>query len=115
MLRHIVGLGILIAALSHAAVTRVEITERADLPMAGFERISGKLHFALDPKLPANKQIVDLALAPKNGQGLVEFASDFLVFRPKDAAKSNGTALLEIVNRGRSQMWTMLNSGANGN
>ncbi len=100
---------------AQAAVTRVEITERADLPVAGFERISGKLHFALDPKLPANKNVVDLALAPKNGQGHVEFASDFLVFRPKDAAKSNGTALLEIVNRGRTQMWSMLNSGANSN
>ncbi len=114
-LRHIFALGFVIAALAPAAVTRVEITERADLPVTGFERISGKLHFALDPKLPANKIIVDLALAPKNGQGLVEFASDFLVFRPKDAAKSNGTALLEIVNRGRTQMWSMLNSGANSN
>jgi hypothetical protein len=114
-LRHIIGLGLVFAALAQAAVTRVEIVERADLPMAGFERISGKLHFALDPKLAASKQIVDLHLAPKNGQGLVEFSSDFLVFRPKDVAKSNGTALLEIVNRGRSQMWTMLNSGANAN
>lgn len=115
MLRHILALGVLCAALGSAAVSRVEIAERADLPVAGFERIGGKLHFALDPKLAANKHIVDLAHAPKNAQGLVEFASDFLVFRPKDAAKSNGTALLEIVNRGRTQMWSMLNSGANSN
>ncbi len=110
-----VALILAFAALASAAVTRVEITQRQDLPIAGFERIEGKLHFAVDPKLPANKAIVDVALAPKNPQGLVEFASDFLAFRPKDAAKSNGTALLEIVNRGRSQMWTMLNSGANSN
>jgi len=115
MLRHVFAVGLFAAAVAQAAVSRVEITERADLPVAGFERIGGKLHFALDPKLPANKGIVDLALAPKNAQGLVEFASDFLVFRPKDAAKSNGTALLEIVNRGRSQMWSMLNTGANSN
>ena len=115
MLRPLFTMGLLFAAMASAGVTRVEITQRADLPVAGFERIEGKLHFALDPKLAANKGIVDLALAPKNAQRLVEFASDFLVFRPKDAAKSNGTALLEIVNRGRSQMWTMLNSGANAN
>jgi hypothetical protein len=115
MLRHLFALGVFCAALASAAVTRVEITQRADLPVAGFERIEGKLHFAVDPKLAANKGIVDLALAPKNAQGLVEFASDFLVFRPKDAAKSNGTALLDIVNRGRTPIWTMLNSGANGN
>ncbi|MEP7354904.1 MAG: alpha/beta hydrolase domain-containing protein [Acidobacteriota bacterium] len=105
----------LFSLVAHAAVTRVEVTERADLPVAGFERITGKLHFAEDPKLAANKAIVDLALAPKNAQGLVEFTSDFQVFRAKDIGKSNGTALLEIVNRGRSLMWTSFNTGANAN
>lgn len=115
MLRRVLALILAAAPFAAAAVTRVEITHREDLPVAGFERIEGKVHFAVDPKLPANKGIVDLALAPKNAQGLVEFASDLLVFRPKDAAKSNGTALLDIVNRGRPAAWTMLNSGANSN
>lgn len=115
MPRRILTLGALFATLTHAAVTRVEVTEHADLPIAGYERAAGKLHFALDPKLAANRAIVDLALAPKNAQGLVEFSADFLVFRAKDAAKSNGTALFEIVNRGRGQMWSALNTGANGN
>lgn len=108
-------LGTLFAALTQAAVTRVEVTEHADLPVAGYERITGKLHFAVDPKLAANRAIVDLALAPKNGQGLVEFSADFQVFRAKDAARSNGTALFEVVNRGRGPMWSALNTGANGN
>lgn len=105
----------LFAAITNAAVTRVEITQRADLPMAGFERIEGKLHFALDPKLPANKIIVDLALAPKNAQGLVEFSADFQVFRAKDAAKSNGTAVIDILNRGRPTVMSMFNYGGNAN
>jgi hypothetical protein len=112
MLRCILALLAAVQTLP-GAVSRVEITERADLPVAGFERISGKLHFALDPALPANQRIVDLALAPRNAQGLVEFASDFLVLRPKTAAQSNGTALVEIVNRGRVLSWTALNVGAN--
>ncbi len=113
MPRRILVLSALLASLVHAAVTRVEVTERADTPVAGFERIAGKLHFAVDPQLPANQIIADLALAPKNAQGLVEFSSDFLVVRPKDAAKRNGTALLEIANRGRILMWGTLNTGAN--
>src|SRR6188768_1294509 len=93
------------ALIVQGAVTNVEVTERADLPIAGYERIGGKIHFAIDPKLAANKAVVDVTLVPRNAQGLVEFAADFLVFRAKDPTKSNGTALFESVNRGRSQMW----------
>src|SRR5262245_61259146 len=105
--------GALFATLAQAAVSRVEITERADLPVAGFERIAGKLYFATDPKLAANKIIVDLALGSRNSQGMVESSADFLVFRPKDPAKLNGTALFDVVNRGRPAIWNMLNTGAN--
>src|SRR5579863_8697124 len=88
------------ALCAQAAVTRVEITERTDLPKANYERITGKIYFAVDPKLPNNQIIRDIALAPVNAKGLVEFSSDLYVLRPKDPKKSNGTALLEISNRG---------------
>ena len=104
---------LLCASWAWCAVTRVEILKRADLPVAGYERISGKVHFVLNPKLAANKPIVDLALAPKNGQGQVEFSADFLVFRAKNPAKSNGTLLMGIANRGTSSIWTSLNLGSN--
>jgi hypothetical protein len=100
------------AACSQAAVTRVEVAERVDLPVNGYERIVGKVYFAVDPKLPANRSIVDIDLAPRNAAGLVEFSADLLVLRPKDAAKSNGTAFLEIANRGSSPFWGALNVGA---
>jgi hypothetical protein len=95
-----------------AAVTRVEVADRVDLPVNGYERIAGKVYFAVDPKLPANRSIVDIDLAPRNAAGLVEFSADLLVLRPKDAAKSNGTAFLEIANRGSSPFWGALNLGA---
>jgi hypothetical protein len=115
MLRRVFALVALFAALvtcSQAAVTRVEVTERGDLPVNGYERIAGKVYFAVDPKLPANRSIVDIDLAPRNAAGLVEFSADLLVLRPKDAAKSNGTAFLEIANRGSSPFWGALNLGA---
>src|SRR5436190_8399620 len=110
MLRRVFAVTTLCAALVQAAVTRVDVTEKVDL--AGYERIAGKVYFAVDPKLPANRAIADIDLAPRNASGLVEFSADLLVLQPKDAAKSNGTAFLEIANRGSSPFWGALNIGA---
>ena len=115
MLRRVFAFSALFAALvtcSQAAVTRVEVAERVDLPVDGYERVAGKVYFAVDPRLPANRSIVDIDLAPRNAAGLVEFSADLLVLRPKDPAKSNGTAFLEIANRGSSPFWGALNIGA---
>ena len=111
MLRHVFAF-VFVAALSRAAVTRVEVTERADVPVDGYERLAGKVYFAVDPNLRANHGIVDIDLAPKNAAGMVEFSADLLVLRPKDPAKSNGTAFLEIANRGTPVAWTAINVGA---
>jgi len=102
------------AVCAHAAVTRVEIASRADVPNTNYERIIGKVYFAVDPKLPNNQIIRDIALAPVNGKGLVEFSSDLYMLQPKDPKKSNGTALLEISNRGGKGMQGMFDLGANG-
>ena len=113
MFSRILPATLILAGLAHAAVTRVEVADRTDLPIANYEQITGKVYFAVDPKLPANRIIADIDLAPKNAKGLVEFSSDLIVLRPKDAAKSNGTALLEISNRGNRGMLGMfdLNNG----
>lgn len=92
------------ATLISAAVTRVEVTSRANLPIADYESVSGKVYFAVDPKLPANRIITDIDRAPRNDKGLVEFSADMYVLKPRDLTKSNGTALLEISNRGGKAM-----------
>lgn len=99
-------------ATARAAVTRVEIVERAPLPAyPGYERVVGKIHFAVDPRLAANRIITDLDLAPRNAQGMVEFAADLFMLKPLDAAKSNGTALFEVSNRGGRGMLAMFDLG----
>ena len=98
---------LLLATAASAAVTRVELVDRADL-LAGepqgaagaYERIVAKAYFAVDPKLAPNQIIADLALAPRNDQGLVEYSADVFILKPRDPAKGNGTALVEISNRG---------------
>ena len=67
-----------------AEVVRIDVRRRDD---AGtHERVIGRVHFAIDPTLPANRGIADLDLAPRNADGKVEFSSDLLFFRPKDPA-----------------------------
>jgi len=57
------------AASAQARVVKVEILSRADIAgtfgSAGtYERITGRVYFAFDPKNPENRKIVDLDLAP---------------------------------------------------
>ncbi len=99
------------AGLAHAGLVRLEIQERSDVldgkpfgKAGAYERIIGKAHFAIDPKLAQNKAIADIGLAPRNKQGLVEFSSDIYMLRPKDASLGNGALLYEVSNRGGKGM-----------
>ena len=97
------------AASASAEVVKIDIRRKDD---AGtYERLIGRVHFAVDPTLPANRGIADLDLVPTNGKGLVEFAADVLFFRPKEASRARGTVFLEVVNRGRDQSLAIM-SGA---
>ncbi len=89
---------LLAASAASAAVTRVDVTERSN--DAGYERIVGKVYFAVDPKLAPNRIIADIDLAPRNAEGKVEFSADLYMLRPLDPIKRNGTAFVEIPNRG---------------
>src|ERR1700731_3807697 len=88
----------LLSAFATAEVARVEILSRRD--EGSFERIVGRVYFAIDPKAPANQGIADVSLAPLNSQGKIEFSSDLLLFRPKSSAKNRQTVFFEIVNHG---------------
>jgi len=98
---------LLLATCGFAAVTRVEIVDRTDVlggasfgSVGPYERITGKIYFAVDPKLEPNRSIADIDLAPRNAQGKVEFSADLYIIKPRDPSKGNGTALVEISNRG---------------
>jgi hypothetical protein len=65
-----------------------------------YEKLVGKVEFALDPAAPANAAIVDLSLAPRNARGEVEFSADFYLIKPVDASRGNGRLLYEVGNRG---------------
>jgi Alpha/beta hydrolase domain len=98
---------LLIACSSFAAVTRIDVTERSD--DGGYERIVGKVHFAINRNAQPNRIIADIDLAPHDADGKVEFSADLYILRPRDASKRNGTLLVEIPNRGGRALSAMFN------
>jgi hypothetical protein len=106
------------ASAADAHVTRVEIVSRADVQegrtfgLAGaYERIIGRVYFAVNPKNLHNRQIVDLDKAPRNAQREVEFSADLYLFKPKDMAKGNGAVLFEVSNRGGRGILRLVDGG----
>jgi len=103
-------------AMTRAEVTRVEISSRQDVlggkafgTVGAYERLSGKVYFAVDPNNAHNKIIADIDKAPRNSQGKVEFSADLFILRPKDPSGGNGVLLFDVPNRGRNGALSALN------
>jgi len=91
-----------------AEVLRFDITERVPAfagrsfgDVGPYERITARATIALDPSDDRNAVITDLAQAPRTAAGKVEATTDVVILRPADAARGNGTLLLDVPNRGR--------------
>jgi hypothetical protein len=113
---------ILYARPASADVTKVIITSQSIVAgghefgnVGAYERLQGRIEFALDPADPHNRGIADLAFAPKGPDGRVHFSSDLSVLRPVNQAKGNGVLLFEVANRGdaggTSGLFGMINGG----
>ena len=110
------------AGAASAEVERIEITSRSvfadgmEYGAAGaYEKIRGKLFYAVDPDNAANAAIVDLDLAPRGADGKVRFQGDFILLKPVDLAKGNGRLLYDVNNRGNLYMLRHINGGSRTN
>src|SRR6476660_3873759 len=121
-IRGIFGMGLiaLVSVLSptttRAEVMRVEISSRQDVlggkafgTVGAYEKLSGKVYFAVDPNNPHNKIIADIDKAPRNSKGKVEFSADLFILRPKDPSHGNGVAFFDVVNRGNKGLLGVFN------
>src|ERR1051326_1357136 len=105
------------ASLSFAALTRLEVVDRGDLlngqsfAAGPYEHITARAYFEVDPNAPANRAIALIDRAPRNEKGRVEFSADFYIVKPRDPSKSNGTAIVEISNRGGKGLNGMFDLG----
>src|SRR5438445_3182757 len=111
----------LAVAPASADVVRIEVQSRSDLVGAQpfgaagpYEKLSGKIFFAVDPALPANRIVADIDKAPRNAAGKVEFSSDFFLIKPKQIGRGNGAVLYEVSNRGGKGMLGFFNHASGG-
>ena len=97
-------------------VTRIEVQNRGSLAAGrtfahagAYEYLTGILHFATDPKHPDHAVICDLALAPANADGRVEYRAEFHLLKPVNPAPG-GRLLVDSINRGNMTALAMFNS-----
>ena len=107
---------------STAAITRIQITkvesptfEGASFGAVGqYEKLVGRVFGEIDPGDPRNNVITDLALAPQNSSGRVEYSADFYILRPIDRSKGNHRLFFEINNRGGNLSFGQMNNATSG-
>jgi hypothetical protein len=62
--------------------------------------VTGVVHGRLLPTHPDNAGIVDLASAPRDADGYVEYATDAVILRPKSASTARRVLFYDVANRG---------------
>ena len=106
--------GLVATVLAWAPPTRAEVKriviDRAVSPAfdgrsfgsAGqFETLAGRAFGELDPNTALNRVITDIRLAPRNGNGMVEYVASFFLVKPIDMSKSSHLLWHDVPNRGR--------------
>ena len=87
---------------------RIEVSER-ETPVFGgtafgavgsYERLHGTVFGELDPTRQQNAGIVNLDRVARNGNGNVEYQSDFRILKPLDLDRGNGWLVYDVPNRG---------------
>ena len=105
--RVLMPLWLVLATPAAAEIIRIEITSREPFGDAvasrigSYERLRGRVVYALDPTDEANRRIVDLGLAITGDAGRVQFYGDIEIVAPVDRAQAQPTVLYVVNNRGR--------------
>jgi hypothetical protein len=100
-------------------IETIEITKRISPAFGGrsfgtvgqYELLVGRAHGLADPRSVRNAGVVDIDRAPTNAEGLVGYSFDMMILKPIDLAKTNGTLVFEVSNRGRPLLHTSLLDG----
>ena len=101
------ALALALLAPAQSRVTRIVIDEAkpwappagAASPAIAYERVAGRAFGELDPALPGNASIQDIALA-KDPDGKVRYVASFVLHKPRDMAQASGLLWHDVPNRG---------------
>ena len=108
--------------LAEADITRIVIA-RVESPtfegvsfgaVGQYEKLVGRAFGEVDPHDPRNTVIVDIALAPRNARGMVEYSTDIYILRPVDPARGNHRMFFEVNNRGNLFSFGRMNDAGTG-
>ena len=108
--------------LAEADITRIVIA-RVESPtfegvsfgaVGQYEKLVGRAFGEVDPHDPRNAVIVDIALAPRNARGMVEYSTDIYILRPVDPARGNHRLFFEVNNRGNVLSFGRMNDAGTG-
>jgi hypothetical protein len=112
----------LVATDADARLTKIQILMRTTAfggySFAGigtYEKIYGKYFGELSPTDGHNSLITDIALAPRNAAGNVEYSADFYILKPTDLTKGAHKVMYEPPNRGGKTHSTLNRTSGNTN
>jgi hypothetical protein len=97
-------LAALLAASADARVTRLAVEHRDPGPAPAWETLTGHVFGEIDPHDPLNAIITDLAFAPRNAHGMVEYSATFAIAKPVDMSKASGVLFYQVPNRGNGSV-----------
>ncbi len=79
-----------------------------------YEKLVGRASGEIDPRDPRHAVIADIALAPRNARGMVEYETDVFILRPVDPAKGNRRLFFDVNNRGNMRALASFNDARGG-
>ena len=109
----------LMATTGSAEVVRFEIIEvesptfesRQFGNVGRYEKLIIKATFEVDPEASPNVGIVDLAAAPRNAAGRVEFTADVVFLKPVNLERGNRRIFYDVLNRGTKIGLNLMSDG----
>jgi hypothetical protein len=114
--------GLAASAPADARIVKFTVTSKESPTFGGYsfagvgqsEKLVGMAYGELNPNDPKNSLIVDIALAPRNSRGMVEYSHTFYILKPIDLSKGAHRVMYEPPNRGGKTINAM-NRGVGGN
>ena len=98
-------LSVMPLSTAQARLTRIVVEKTTPLPpregQPAYEVLSGRFYGELDPRAGANTIITDLAAAPRNAQGMVDYSATFAITRP--VGGGSDVLFYDVPNRGNIQ------------
>ena len=102
--------------LELSAVERTPFAEGHSFPGTGaYQKVAGRVRFAVDPTQRAQAGIVDIDKAPQDAGGLVHFTADFMLLKPVNVANGNRRLFFDWANRGNKRCLQFFNDAPGSN